>query len=476
MWPFLLLAAQAAPDHLLLRDARLWDGTGAAPVRTDILVHGTHIEAVAPDLPAPDGASVVDLGGRTVLPGLIDSHVHVTSVPGGFLRDDTDEERWAFIRHQLRSYVANGVTTVLDCAIAHHEAEAIRAWTELGHPSPDLRLLGIPLSPPDGYIRTILDVAPTFGTPDEIRAHLDALVALDAHGTKLTMEEGFLSRIWPLHTPEMRQVIRDEARARDLPIFVHAMSDREYQLSLDMGVYAMVHPVQNPSPVTLRRLAVTRTWVMSTITIADMFMVPNEPAYLAAPHVVRTVPEAVLATARDPEARILYKEPILDIIAPRVPRALHKVAKQMLDAPGPVTGRVRHQQRAVKRLHDAGVRVVMGSDAGNWPQIPYSFHGPSTLREVALLEGAGFSPAEALLASTAWPAEMLGLEDEIGRVLPGMRADLVVVDGDPLTDLSALTRNVYTVRAGELRSPDDWMAAPDLPAPPPVAPEWLEAR
>lgn len=471
MW--LSIALAFAGDPILLRDARLWDGTGAPVRTTDILLHDDHVEAVGVDLGVPANAEVVELAGRTVLPGLIDSHVHVSSVPGAFLRGDDRTAQWRHVRHQLRAYLANGVTTVLDCAIPHHVAEATWSWMDAGHPGPELLVLGIPLSPPDGYIRTILDVAPTFGTPAAVSDHLDELVELGAIGTKLPIEEGFVSRIWPLHTDAMHAVIRREAEARALPIYVHAMSNREYNLALDLDVHAMVHPVQHPRRRTVQRLVEQDTWVVSTISIADMFSVPHDPDYLSAPHVVRSVPAEVLATATDPELRESYKPLILDIMTPKLPGFLRGLAGDLLDKPSAVDKRVGVQVDAVRKMHEAGVSVVMGSDAGNWPQLPYSFHGPISIRELQLLSRAGFTPEEALLAATAMPARMLGKEDEIGRVLPGMRADLLILDADPLADLSALTEVAYVVRAGEMRTPDAWMIEPDIPAPDPILPDWI---
>jgi imidazolonepropionase-like amidohydrolase len=87
------------------------------------------------------------------------------------------------------------------------------------------------------------------------------------------------------------------------------------------------------------------------------------------------------------------------------------------------------------------------------------FHGPTTVREIELLEGAGFSPMEAITAATRSPAEMLGLDGELGTVEVGKRADLVVVQGDPSIDLAALHNVLWTIQGGIARSPSEWMAA-----------------
>lgn len=468
----LALTTASAEDALLLENALLWDGTGAAARPTDILIVGDRIAAVGVGIEAPEGAVVRDLEGRTTLPGLIDSHVHVTSVPGSFYREESVPEVYDLVRQQLRAYVACGVTTVLDAAIPHHDVEAIRGWNAAGHAGPELLVLGLPLSPPEGYIRTIIEAAPGFATPAEIDAHLDELVALGAVGTKMPMEEGFVFPIWPLHTASMRAHIAAAAAARGLPIYVHAMSNREYRLALDMDVYAFVHPVQKPTRRTVRRVAAANTWVVSAISIADMFSMASQPERMDDPLVQLTVAPSVLDTAQDPGAKDAYLAEILQRMIPKLAGSFGGMAGTQLEAPAAVQRRTDVLTRSIRRLDAAGVRVVMGSDAGNWPQLPYSFHGTVSLRELQLLGGV-LGPEGALLAATALPAEMLGRSDEIGRVLPGMRADLLVVDGDPLVDLSDISRVAWTVRAGDMRAPAEWMADPGLSAPLPEFPQWM---
>ena len=101
--------------------------------------------------------------------------------------------------------------------------------------------------------------------------------------------------------------------------------------------------------------------------------------------------------------------------------------------------------------------LVLGSDAGNWPIIPYLFHGPTSVRELELLGEAGLTPEQALTAATRTPARMLGIE--AGTVEVGRTADLIVVEGDPLTDLSAVRDVRWTVRAGVAATPEDWVNA-----------------
>ena len=105
----------------------------------------------------------------------------------------------------------------------------------------------------------------------------------------------------------------------------------------------------------------------------------------------------------------------------------------------------------------AGIPLVLGSDSGIWPIVPYELHGVTTLREIERLAQSGLTQAEALAAATQMPARMLALGTEIGTIEPGKRADLVIVRGDPLLDLRALRRVEWTVKDGVARTPAEWM-------------------
>jgi imidazolonepropionase-like amidohydrolase len=122
------------------------------------------------------------------------------------------------------------------------------------------------------------------------------------------------------------------------------------------------------------------------------------------------------------------------------------------------------------RLLDAGLRVVLGSDSGNWPVFPYLLHGISTLREVDLLAKQGFTPTQVLTAATITPARMLHIDDRVGTVEVGKEADLVVLRDDPTQDLHAVWTIEYTVANGEIRDPAGWIRGPAM-AHPSAAPD-----
>ena len=443
-----------APGDLFLYNARVWDGVRPSAYKASVLIRGGVIEAISFDLDIPEDVRVIDASGMTIIPGLIDAHVHLTSIASS----GYDEAEWeSHVRQGLRAYLACGVTTVLDTGIQHEQVARLRGWVAEGQPAPNFEVLGWVVSPPEGYVTTVLEGAPAHGTPEALTAHLDELTDLGAAGVKVTMEEGFLTRIWPLQTPEMQAVITREADARDLPIYVHAISPKEHGLAMDMGAHAMVHPLDWPHRGTINRLRETDTAVMSTIGIYDMFRVGYDRDRLTDPLTRLVVPEALLANAADPAVKEGFQEEVMSIMMPKLPGMFSGLAEWQLNGRTPVERRIRSLEASVAELHRSGVTVIVGSDAGNWPILPSSFHGISTVRELELWEEAGISPLDTLTAATRLPAEVLGVSDRVGTLEPGKAADLVVLEQNPLLDVSAVRAVRFTVKDGVARTPEQWM-------------------
>jgi imidazolonepropionase-like amidohydrolase len=111
----------------------------------------------------------------------------------------------------------------------------------------------------------------------------------------------------------------------------------------------------------------------------------------------------------------------------------------------------------IKKLHAAGIPIVMGSDSGNWPVMPQMFHGPTSIREIELLTLAGVTPLEAIKSSTYLPAKMLGMDQDIGTIEEGKIADLIIVKGNPLSDIKSLKNVKWTIKDGVAKTPEQWM-------------------
>ena len=458
-----LLSSSALAQDLVVVGARLWDGTGA-PVREDawILIRDGRIDAIGDSVP-PDPATLdfdpelLELDGATVLPGLIDAHVHLTAVPGAPFREESEAERLPHIRDQLPTYVAAGVTTVLDTGIFDYALEGLRAELAAGQVGPRLLTLGPLVAPDEGYPAAIVEGFPSVASPDEVGPLLDHLVELETVGVKTTVEAGFVRPIWPLYTDEVFAALHDEAAARELPIYVHATHADLQLLALErLKPHAFVHPPLDAPDELVAALVAEGTYVMPTMALMDMPLTEFQPERLEDPWLQQLVPPTQLATAQEAGALDLWHRHMVGVGMPSMPEWFRGFAAWMAVKESLWTGRVADMQAVMKTLHDAGVPLVLGSDAGSYEHCPYYFHGVASIRELELL-GETIGHEAALVAATRTPAEMLG-RDDLGTVEAGKVADLVVVGEDPLESVTALRSVRYTIQGGVARTPEQWLA------------------
>jgi imidazolonepropionase-like amidohydrolase len=455
------LAAHAR--DLLIRNARLVDGTGA-PARNglSILVTEGRIAALAPAVSAPD-VPVLDVQGATVMPGLMNMHVHFHFAPGQAQRGDSPEALRDLNRKHLRAYLASGVTTVLDTATQVSIAREIRELLEQGVPGPTVLTLGPAFTSPGGYAE--IDWKGV-STVDEVEQRLDAAQSLGAVGIKVMVEQGLtpFGSSWPIHSAEILDAIAKGARRRTLPIYVHATSEDEYRIAVDMGAHAIVHaPLSflgggKLSDSLIETLAGSGTYVVTTLSLMDAATTGNHPERLDDPLVQLTVPLAEMATARDPEADRFAARAAIGYGPRWIPQFFIGLVARLVWNERTILDAVRRTQDMIRRLHDAGVPIVVGTDTPGTPYFQYNFHGPTILREIELVAAAGLSPEEALAAATRIPAEMVGLGDELGTIEIGKKADMLVLDGDPLEDVGALRSIRWTIKEGLARSPQGWMS------------------
>jgi imidazolonepropionase-like amidohydrolase len=452
----------APAGDLLIRNARLVDGTGAPARRgLSILVRKGRIAAIAPDAWAPD-VPVLDVQGATVMPGLMNMHVHFHFAPGQAQRGAARETLRDLNRRHLPAYLASGVTTVLDAATQVATALEIRALLADGVPGPTVLTLGPAFTAPGGYAE--IDWKGV-ATVDDVEERLDVAQSLGAVGIKVMVEQGFtpFGSSWPLHSPEMLDAIASGARRRKLPIYVHATSEDEYRIAVEMGAHAILHaPLSflrggQLSDGLIAALAAAGTYVVTALSLMDAATTGGHPERLDDPLVALTVPPAELATARDPEADRFAARAAIGYGPRWIPELLVGVIARVVWNERMIRATVERSQDAIRRLHDAGVPIVVGTDTPGTPYFHYNFHGPTILREIELLAAAGLSPEEVLAAATRVPAEMLGVGDELGTVEIGKKADLLVLDADPLEDLGALRSIRWTIKEGVARSPREWM-------------------
>ena len=397
------MGAVAQPSSMVLaiQHVRVFDGENVLP-RATVVVRNGIIEAVGADTRIPAGATVIDGPGRTLIPGLIDAHVHTFG-------------------DALERALLYGVTTVLDMFTDHGQAAQWRSEQKAGAPRrADIFSAGTLITAPKGHGTQFGMPIPTITSPGEAAAFVDARLAEGSDFIKVVYEDGsaYGLALPGLSAETLRAVIK-AARGRGKLAVVHAGSHEAATTAVGAGADGLVHIFADASPQPGFAAAVRK---------AGLFVIPT-----------LTVIESIGGTAG---GTAVLAHPGLSPYATSTERAALAGA-----FPQRAGGRVRleHAIAAVRALHAAGVPILAGSDAPN----PGTTHGVSIHRELELLISAGLSPVAALAAATANPASAFKLADR-GRIAPGRRADLVLVDGDPTADITA-TRAIVEVWKGGVR-------------------------
>jgi len=392
-------ASPAIRRPLVLRPDALFDGRRAQLIdHPTVIVDGDTVVAVeAGRVDGFDDAEVIDLPGTTMVPGLIDIHVHLAfdGSPDAVasLAARTDEEALDAMVAAARHTLQAGITTVRDLGDRAYLATRVvdRAGAEA---MPTIVAAGPPITTPGGHCHFLGEVA--CGVDDlraSVREHVErgvGVIKVMASGGNLT--PGSDPARAQYDEAEMRALV-DEAHRHGLPVVAHAHSAEAIVHAVAAGVDGIEHcTFMTPTGIVadqdvIDTIAARRIVVGSTVGVLPGF----EPPPAIAPHL-----DAIIATHR--------------------------------------------------RLHESGAIVLAGTDAGLAPPKPHAVL-PYGIAELARL---GMTNAEALQANTNDAARALGLGDHKGRVAPGFDADLLVVRGNPLDDLAHLLDVELVWRAGRL--------------------------
>ncbi|MFD9741501.1 amidohydrolase family protein [Umezawaea sp. NPDC059074] len=375
-------------------NAKVFDGT-AARDWTSVRFDDGLITDCSTTSTARDGDEVVDAAGGTVLPGLVDTHVHLA--PGA-----------------LAQSLTFGVTTVLDM-FSKPDMVAESKERATSSDVADVRSSGIGATAPDGHPSLMYAPFPTLTAPDQAERFVADRIAEGSDYLKVFSGTGGL---WPSLDADTIRALVTAAHARGLVVIAHVSSTAGLEEVVAAGVDVVAHvPVDaDLDQALVERLAEAGIAVGPTLATIENTL--GEPGGAA--------------VAGDP----------------RLAEALGDTWTRRLASGVPVMrGRVlppySRAEDTVRRLADAGVTLLAGTDAPN----PGTVFGASLHRELELLVRCGVAPARALAAATAEPARVFGLADR-GRVAVGLRADLVLVAGDPLADITA-TRAIERIwRAG----------------------------
>jgi imidazolonepropionase-like amidohydrolase len=402
--------APATKKVVAVKAGRLIDGHGGAPVRNPVVViEDDRIVSVGAGLAVPAGADVIDLGGATLLPGLIDCHTHLTGQPGDNYYDD--RFRKSPIDHAVVAHVYAkrtldaGFTTVRDVGAGELIDIAMRNAINRGTiAGPRMLVATLAVSATGGHgdlsgfspylsFKGLNNIADGV---DEIRKLVRTEVRYGADVIKVAATAGVLSEEDSVGAPQFSQeelnALVQEAHMWERKVAAHAHGTEGIKRAIRAGVDSVEHA----SFIDDEGIALAKekgTWLVMDIYNDD---------YIMAEFKKKGYPQ-----------KILDKEALVG----------------------------RTQRENFRKAHQAGARLAFGSDAGVYP------HGWNGKQFAKMVEW-GMTPSQAIKAATSDAAELLGWRDRVGSVEAGRFADIIAVAGDPLTDVTELERVTFVMKGG----------------------------
>ena len=374
-------------DALALTQASVIDvRTGAVQRGATVVLRGGRIESVGPGA-APAGVRVVDLKGRHLVPGLIDAHVHVATLP------------------QMRAALESGVTTVRSAGVSHFADVGLRELVRRGYAAgPDVVATGYHVRPalaPEFFLDfpDLGDLMGGVGSGDAVRRAVRANLSRGVDWIKtLATERAGTPDTDPrkqVYSQEELRMLVVEAQAKDLPVMAHAHGAEGADAAVRAGVRSIEHGTYLTDE-TLQLMATQGTYFVPTADIVN---------------------DLAEAGGDYDNAGLVRRGQMM---------------RPILKA-------------AIGRAATLGVKIVAGSDTSYGPTSI-----ARVAREAGVLVEAGLSPLQALQAATVTNAEMLRLEKQIGVIAAGFEADILVVDGNPLDDIRALLDPLLVISNGRL--------------------------
>lgn len=422
---YLPLAAQdQAGSALVLMGGQLLDGHETPPIQdAAVVIVGDRILWVGPmsEVEVPTGARVIDTSGGTMMPGLIDAHVHVDLIGHGdydgwygFIGGTERVEEMAVIAS--RQMVRAGVTTAVDLG-APLKVMSVKRRIDAGEiPGPRLLLSG------PWITRITLDGVPleyqrVVRSPEQ--AAEEARSLLDAGADHI--------KVWAGLTDEDYRAVVAVANERGVLVHAHLYEPEAIRAALSAGVHVFHHVGSGGNPPYDEELLrdVAHQGVPIIQTISHRIWV--YPATVAFPGRLRdrAMREDLPADVWD-ELQRSYRD------------------FERLSYFDTTERQIRNSAVAARQWIDAGAVIGVGTDAAS----PLNFHTEAMWREMAALVESGMTPIQVISAATKTNAEILGLSRNLGTLAPGMIADVLVVRGNPLADVEVLARVDYVVKGG----------------------------
>ena len=409
-------ASQGPPTSVAFTNARIIDGTGRAAIeRGTLVVANGRVAAVGPSasVTVPAGAQRIDATGKTIVPGFVNAHGHVEAQMGAALpvRDD--------LIRRLKIYALYGVTSVVSLGSSpHDELDSITLMQEQERAGLDRSRVYTTGTPVEGE------------TPAQARANVNRLADLKAYAIKFRLNGGandMNEATW--------SAIIDESRKRGLKTAVHIYNLKDAQGTIDKGVDVIAHSVrdQDVTPALIAAMKQKHIPYIPTLTRElSVFVYETTPDFFRDPFFLR--------------GNALY--------GPQVPQ-LTTPEYQARVRSNPTTAQIKkavgQAERNLKVLSDAGVTIAMGTDTGAGGN-PGRWQGYFEHVEMEMMNKAGMTPMQVIVASTSNAARIFGLS-QVGTLETGKWADLVVLSANPLENIRN-TRAIDSVWIAGARQAD----------------------
>ena len=398
----LLFTTTATAQVTVLTHATVIDGSGAAPQKdVTVVMENGRIREIGPSakIPTPAGATVVDLTGKFIVPGIINAHGHVG----------------AKTEPQLRQFALYGVTTATSMQTDPDEVVQVREAQKRGE------LRGARVS----TVKYRFAPDPEVVTPEQARAKVDEIVAAGADYIKVWVDGGFGTRA--KLTPEFCAAVLEQARKHGKLTFAHVYELADARMLVERGLNVLAHNIRDRE-VDSDFIAVLKqrnvTLIPTLIRDEFSFAYGDAPAWIDDPFFQKFVP---------PERLAVLKTKIRDAQAKHPQRSLIKAGFEM-------------NKVNLKKLSDGGVRIALGTDSAGAGD-RFFVQGYSEHREMELMVQSGLTPMQVIQSFSKGASEALGIDKEFGTLAKGKAADLLVLEKNPLDNITNM-RTIQTIYLG----------------------------
>ena len=404
---------RAAPNITVIEGATIIDGVSDTPVKDAVLVmEGSTIRSVGKrgSVAVPANATKINLSGKTIIPGMISLHGHVGRTEG--LESNEEFFNRARIERDANEYLYYGITHMLSLG---HDREAITGFLadQRAGKTTGARLYtaGLGFGAKGGWPANPYVHRPT--TPEQAREMARAELAKHPSVIKIWVDDRLGTL--PDFPPDIYGPILEEARKQNVKVAAHIYYLRDAKEMMRRGAVLLAHSVEDREVddeflKLAKQNGVTQVTTLESIR-KSIDYAEGTTSFLDDPGLPVLFPRSVLATLSSPEYRKTQAQ------SPEL-----AIARQQYEV----------ATKNVKRIAAAGITIAIGTDSG----LPGNFPGLWEHREMELLVRAGLTPLEVIRAATINGARFLGIDSRYGTIVPGKAADFLVLNADPLADIT----------------------------------------